>query len=78
MYENTWAYLKDFEIVLWNHDSLFILLLSYVVHLQVYNHTGYMESVFDSAAKPPVQVCRKDWSIYKGDTQDHTAGCQNP
>ncbi|PHU07183.1 ATP-dependent RNA helicase p62 [Capsicum chinense] len=38
-----------------------------------YNPTAYMGSSLDSAAKPPIQVCRKDWSISKGDTQDHKA-----
>ncbi|PHT79753.1 hypothetical protein T459_17805 [Capsicum annuum] len=37
-----------------------------------------LQSAFDSVAKPPIQVCHKDLSFYKEDTQDHTVGCQNP
>ncbi|KAF3617777.1 putative F-box protein-like [Capsicum annuum] len=32
---------------------------------------GYMKSTLESEAKHLIQVCRKDYGINKGDTQDH-------
>ncbi|PHT27903.1 hypothetical protein CQW23_32498 [Capsicum baccatum] len=58
------------------HASAEVLAAAMMVHPTIYNSMGYIESVFNSAVEPPIQVCRKDWSFYKEDTQDHTAGCQ--
>ncbi|PHT82828.1 hypothetical protein T459_11271 [Capsicum annuum] len=34
---------------------------------------GYMETALNWAAKPPIQVCRKNWSVSNGDTVTENA-----
>ncbi|KAF3654657.1 hypothetical protein FXO37_16365, partial [Capsicum annuum] len=35
-----------------------------MVHPTICNSMGYIESLFDSVAKAPIQVCCKNWSFY--------------